>query len=61
MTKKVYSAGFMCYNTSEKTCLQGFSSAVFQERLPTNRLDLAENCQRQLDLRVKRVNQQRLL
>ena len=29
MTKKVYSAGFMCYNTSEKTCLQGFSSAVF--------------------------------
>ena len=52
---------FVCYNTSEKICLQGFSSAVFQERLPPNRLDLAENCQRQFDLRVKRVNQQRLL
>lgn len=30
--KILYEQMFVCYNTSEKICLQGFSSAVFQRK-----------------------------
>ena len=28
----LYNFSFLCYNISEKTCLQGFSSAIFQRK-----------------------------